>query len=66
MDLMKASGEIIHISKEENSELLPAAVLSLGSLGIILSVTLQCEPMFKLRQTQYPAELQDVSFILSL
>ncbi|PVD33901.1 hypothetical protein C0Q70_05163 [Pomacea canaliculata] len=60
MDLMKASGEIIHISKEENSELLPAAVLSLGSLGIILSVTLQCEPMFKLRQTQYPAELQDV------
>ncbi|XP_076451035.1 L-gulonolactone oxidase-like [Babylonia areolata] len=60
MDLMMASGEIMHISKEENSELLPAAVLSLGALGVILTVTLQCEPAFRLHQTQYPAKLQDV------
>ncbi|KAL8614381.1 hypothetical protein ACOMHN_007719 [Nucella lapillus] len=60
LDLMMASGEIMHISKEENSELLPAAVLSLGCLGVILTVTLECEPAFNLHQHQYPAKLQDV------
>ena len=61
MDLMTATGEIMHLSKEENSGLLPAACLSLGSLGIILNVTLQCEPAFNLHLKQYPATLKDVS-----
>jgi L-gulonolactone oxidase len=61
LDMMTASGEVIHISKEENSDLLPATTLSLGSLGIILTVTLQCELAFNLHQKQYPARLKDVS-----
>ena len=61
MDMMTAAGEILHISKEENPELLPAVVLGLGALGIILSVTFQCEPAFNLHLKQYPAALKDVS-----
>ncbi|XP_070200311.1 L-gulonolactone oxidase-like [Littorina saxatilis] len=60
LELMTASGEVIHISKEDNSELMPAAVLSLGALGIILNVTLQCEPAFNLLQKQNPGTLKDV------
>lgn len=59
--MMKASGEIIHISKTENPDLFPAVVLGLGALGIIVSVTLQCERTFNLHQKQYPAALKDVS-----
>ena len=66
VDLMTASGEIMHISKEENSEFLPAVVLSLGALGIILNVTLQCEPAYNLQQKQFPAPLKDVSSLHSL
>lgn len=60
MDMMTASGDVVHISKEENSELYPACLISLGSLGIILTVTLQCEPAFNLHQKQYPSTLKDV------
>lgn len=61
MDMMTAAGDVVHISREENPELLPAAVLSLGALGIILNVTLQCEPAFNLHLKQHPAALKDVS-----
>ena len=61
MELMTASGEILEISNEKNSELMPAVTLSLGSLGVILTVTLQCEPAYKLHLVQYPLKLDDVS-----
>ncbi|XP_035827092.1 L-gulonolactone oxidase isoform X2 [Aplysia californica] len=60
LTLMKASGEIITISKEENSELFNAAVLGLGSLGVILSVTFQCEKAYRLHQRQFPSSLKNV------
>lgn len=55
---MLASGEIRTYS-DRNDEL-KAVLCSLGCLGIILSVTVQCEPVFKLEQTEFPAKLEDV------
>ncbi|XP_046559639.1 L-gulonolactone oxidase-like [Haliotis rubra] len=60
MEIMTASGEILEISAEKNKELFPAATLSLGSFGIILTVTFQCEPAYNLHQKQYPAKLDQV------
>lgn len=61
LELLTASGEILEISGDKNPDLLPAARCSLGSLGIILNVTIQCEPAFRLHQKTYPSKLDDVS-----
>ena len=58
--MMLASGEIKTYSKMSNSEEFGAVLCSLGCLGIILSVKIQCEPAFKLEQIEYPAKLEDV------
>ncbi|KAH9503330.1 hypothetical protein Btru_072756 [Bulinus truncatus] len=60
LELVKASGEIITVNEEVNSELLPIVALSLGSLGVITSVTLQCERAFRLHCKQVPNTLQNV------
>ncbi|CAH6418357.1 4-lactone oxidase [uncultured virus] len=44
VELITAKGEFLTIN--ENSHLLPAARMALGSLGIVYSLTLQCEPSF--------------------
>lgn len=63
---MLASGEVIVTSRETEPEIHSAASLGLGALGIILTVTLQCEPSFRLQHTQYPVKLQDVCYNISL
>ena len=57
--MMLPSGEIVHITRE--SDLYRAACVSLGSLGVILRLTFQCEPAFRLHQSQHPAKLSHVS-----
>lgn len=58
--LVTAEGEFLRISDEENAELLPAAALGLGALGILVEVTLQCVPAFVMHAVDEPAPLQDV------
>ncbi|XP_064602926.1 L-gulonolactone oxidase-like isoform X2 [Liolophura sinensis] len=60
LELLTASGEILEISADKNPELLPAVRCSLGCLGIILNVTIQCEPAFRLHQKTYPSKLNDI------
>jgi FAD/FMN-containing dehydrogenase len=48
------------VSDTENSELLPAARLALGSLGIIVDVTIECVPAFMLNAVEKPEPLGDV------
>ena len=45
---INGKGEIITCSTSENQDLFKAAQVSLGMLGIITEVTLQCVPMYKL------------------
>ncbi|KAK3727192.1 hypothetical protein RRG08_047485 [Elysia crispata] len=66
LELMLSSGEIIKVSNTENAELLPVVSLSLGSVGVILSITFQCERAFNLHWKQYPDTLGNLHQQVSL
>jgi len=59
LTLVTGEGEMLRISETENAELLPAARLGLGALGVILDITLQCVPAFLLQAVERPEPLQD-------
>lgn len=46
--LVTATGDVMRISETENAELLPAARLGLGALGVLVDITIQCVPTFLL------------------
>jgi len=58
--MITAAGEFLRIDEQRNSEMLPAAALGLGALGIIVEVTLQCVPAFVMQAVDEPAPLADV------
>lgn len=60
LTLVTASGEILQINATENAHLLPAARISLGSLGIITRYELQLRPAYKLQYIAKKARLDDV------
>ncbi|XP_029815479.1 L-gulonolactone oxidase-like, partial [Manacus vitellinus] len=60
LTLLLASGEILECSEAANPEVFQAARLHLGCLGIVLSVTFQCVPEFRLREVAFPATLPQV------
>ncbi|MEM6800432.1 MAG: D-arabinono-1,4-lactone oxidase [Bacteroidota bacterium] len=48
LKFVNGKGELISCSEEENQDLFKAAQVSLGALGIITEVSLQCIPAYKL------------------
>jgi len=50
LEIVKADGSIVHLSKALDAEKLNAAVVGLGALGVITKVTLQVEPTFMMQQ----------------
>ena len=60
LTLVLADGSILRVSDTENPELLPAARLGLGALGILVDVTVQCVPAFLLHALERPEPLQAV------
>ena len=60
LTIITAAGEFLRIDEQQNSELLPAAALGLGALGIIVEVTLQCVPTFVMHAVDEPMPLEDV------
>ena len=48
IEMVLADGSVRTITRDDPSDLLQAACLSLGCLGMIYSITFQCVPMFKL------------------
>lgn len=48
LTLITATGDELHCSPSQNPEIFKAAQVSLGTLGIISKVTLQCVPAYKL------------------
>lgn len=65
LTLITAEGDFLRIDEEHNPDLLPAAVLGLGALGIIVEVTLQCVPAFIMHAVDEPVLLDDVLASLS-
>jgi len=60
LTLVTGEGELLRVSETENAELLPAARLGLGALGIIVDVTVQCVPAFTLHALERPEPLGEV------
>ncbi len=58
--LVTADGSILKISETEHPELLPAARLGLGALGVIVDLTIQCVPAFLLSAVERPERFDTV------
>lgn len=53
MEIVTASGEVKHLTKEKDGEAFLAAVVNLGGLGVVTRVTLQIQPTFLVRQNVF-------------
>ena len=57
-------GHVMKLSRDSSeSEMFDAATLSLGALGIVVSVTLQCERAFNLQQFTHAASLDHARIV---
>ena len=62
---MLSDGELMTATCQDVDKVMfHAAQLSLGALGVIVSLKLQCEPAFNLEQVQYSVPLKDVRDVL--
>lgn len=59
LELVLADGSVLHCDAGEHPEVFAAARVGLGALGVITSVTLQCEPAFALAAAEAPAGLDE-------
>ena len=53
VEIVRADGEIERIDRTTPGDALHGAVVSLGALGVVSSVTLEIEPTFRIRQVVY-------------
>ena len=60
LSLVTADGSLLECSAEQNPDVFNAARVSLGALGVISTVTLQCVPSFTLQSVQTPRRLDEV------
>jgi L-gulono-1,4-lactone dehydrogenase len=60
LSMVTADGELLRIDDEHSPDLLPAVALSLGALGVLVEVTLQCVPAFLLSAVERPEPLDTV------
>jgi|TARA_B100001094_G_scaffold127927_1_gene123998 L-gulonolactone oxidase len=58
--IVTGDGSIVDISESENAEFFEASKVSLGALGIVVSVTLQCVRSFNLELTEFTARLPEI------
>ncbi|MET8229659.1 D-arabinono-1,4-lactone oxidase [Micromonospora sp. NPDC005298] len=58
--LVTGTGEVLRCSADEHPDVLAAARVSLGALGVLTEVTLRCVDAFVLRAHERPAALTDV------
>ena len=57
LEIVTANGEVLHLSRATDGERFLAAVVGLGSLGVVTRVTLDVQPTFQVAQSVY----QDLS-----
>jgi xylitol oxidase len=53
LEVVTADGEIAHLSRDRDPDVFSGAVVSLGGLGAVTSLTLQLQPAFRMRQDLY-------------
>ncbi len=65
LEIVNAKGEIVELTKEKDGERFNAAVVSLGMLGPVATITLAIEPTYEIKQDVYqnmPMESLDKHF----
>ncbi len=62
LKLVTPEGEILRCSMTENPELFKAAQVSLGVLGIITEMTLQCRPSYQLKISSNKENDRDIAY----
>ncbi|MBL7861826.1 MAG: FAD-binding protein [Cyclobacteriaceae bacterium] len=66
LELVTATGEVLNISRASNADLFDAAVVSLGSFGVVTKVTMDLVPAFEVRQDVFlnlPMEQLQANFV---
>jgi alditol oxidase len=53
LEIVTASGDVVHLSKDKDGEKFYAAVVGLGAIGVITKVTLAIQPTYMMRQYVY-------------
>lgn len=53
MEIVKADGEIVRLSRQNDGTRFEGAVVGLGALGVVTKVTLDLQPTFKMSQVVY-------------
>jgi xylitol oxidase len=53
VELVQADGELVTLTRGDDPDVFPAAVVSLGALGIVTRLALRVEPAFDVRQDVY-------------
>jgi len=59
MELVTAGGSVVRLSAGEDPEAFAAAKVSIGALGVVSSLTLQCVEAFNLRAVEEPLRLEE-------
>ena len=59
MQIVLADGTMLDCSPAEKADIFAAARVGLGALGVLATITLQCEPAFALRAAESPASLDE-------
>jgi FAD-linked oxidoreductase len=58
--LVTGTGELLTVNARENAELLPAVALGIGSLGVLVDLTVRCVPSFVMHVVERPEPLEEV------
>lgn len=58
LEIMRADGELVHLSREKDGDEFLGAVVALGSVGVVTRTTLDVQPTYKVAQSVY----QNLSF----
>lgn len=53
LEIVTAAGEVVKLSRQQDGEKFRGAVVGLGSLGVIIKVTLDIQPTYMMRQYVY-------------
>jgi len=53
IEIVNAAGDIVKLSRKDNPDIFPGAVVGLGALGVITSVTLNIQPTYQIAQTVF-------------
>ncbi len=62
-ELVTAAGEVLHVS-EPGSDLWRAVITNLGTLGVLTSVTLQCEPLYNVHEFHIRVHISETASLL--